>query len=334
MERIRVRRRAAPLQRELTITRTRSSAAITAVAALLAVAAGLVLLFPLLRFFVVASRHVLLSGDGGDDWLYLFYVDTGLAKLTGADPRPFFDAGYFFPTHATSLLFTEHHLGFTALLVPFMDLVPDPIQRISVGTILAIIGGLLGVFAYARHLGADRLAASVATLAFAGSGGFLALMPRPFFWAIGWVPVVAILAVRLVQAPTRGYAVALGLAAAWLGWCSSHLAVMGGLFAALGVGAALFATPSANLPTGRRLAAFALAGLLAALLVAPFAIPQAATLWGTDSTAPSPNKRGKSRRRSASSARRGWERDVGRRTSSRSPRPAAKSSPGCLRGWR
>ena len=280
MERVRVHRRPPPLQRKLTITKPRSSAILTAVVAFTATAAGLVLLFPLLKFFVVASRHVLLSGDGGDDWLYLFYVDVGLAKLSGVDPRSWFDAGYFFPTHAHSLLFTEHHLGFTALLLPFMDLVPDPIQRISVGTVLAIIGGLVGTFAWARHLGADRFASLTATLAFAGSGGFLALMPRPFFWAIGWVPVVAILAVRTARVPSIGRAVALGLAAGWLGWCSSHLAVMGGVFAALSVASVLF-VETQELDLGRRrIIAFATAGVLAALLVAPFAIPQAETLFG------------------------------------------------------
>lgn len=280
MERVRVHRRPPPLQRELTITQSRSSAFLTAVVAFSATAAGLVLLFPLLKFFVVASRNVLLAGDGGDDWLYLFYVDVGLAKLSGADPRSWFDAGYFFPTHTNSLLFTEHHLGFTALLLPFMDLVPDPIQRISVGTVLAIIGGLVGTFAWARHLGADRFASFTATLAFAGSGGFLALMPRPFFWAIGWVPVVAILAVRTARVPSIGRAVALGLSAGWLGWCSSHLAVMGAVFAALSVGGVLLSETRDPALGRRRILAFATAGLLAALLVAPFAIPQAETLFG------------------------------------------------------
>jgi hypothetical protein len=186
-----------------------------------------------------------------------------------------------FRRYATSyLLFTEHHLGFTALLVPFMDLVPDPIQRISVGTISRD---------HRRPARRVRLrSASAPTDSPRASPPSPSRVPadprrscRALLLGDRVGSVVAILAVRLVQAPTRGYAVALGLAAAWLGWRRSHLAVMGGLFAASALGAALFATPSANLPTGRRLAAFALAGLLRARSSsAPFAIPQAATLWG------------------------------------------------------
>ena len=159
-------------------------------------------------------------------------------------------------------------------LLPVWLLVRDEYLTLGIGASLAVILGWVAAYAFARHLGATRLAAIVAAVALGTSGAFHALLIRPFFWPFPLVVLILWATDGICLSPRRAWIAAFALLFGALAWSSGHLTIMG---AALVVAQAGFCF-HARLASPGAWKRLVIAGCAAAILVAIPLVPQAIAL--------------------------------------------------------
>lgn len=223
----------------------------------------------LIEFALFGVKAMLLSGHGEDQWLYVYLLRVEIEKVLGIDAGGVWDGAIFYPLHAKSLLFTEPQWGVSMALLPFWLWCRNEFLTIGIGAVGALLLGWIAAWAFARHLGASRLAAGAAALTLGTSGAFTALLIRPFFWPLPLVILILWLTDRIALDARRRWIAAFALSFGVLAWSSGHLTVMAAALVASQAGFcfhARIATPGA----GRRLiAAAAGAAMLAAIPLVP-----------------------------------------------------------------
>jgi hypothetical protein len=219
----------------------------------------------LIEFALFGVKALLLSGHGEDQWLYVYLLRTEIERVLGIDGGGIWNGWMFYPLHETSLLLTEPQWGVSLALLPFWLLSRDEFLTLGIGATGALLLGWIGAWAFARHLGASRLAAAVAALALGTSGAFTALLIRPFFWPFPLVILILYAADRVALGGGRRWIVAFALLFGALAWSSGHLTVMAIALVAAQVGFVFHARVAAPGAWKRLLAAAAGAAALAAI---------------------------------------------------------------------
>lgn len=208
-------------------------------------------------------------GAGSDMWLF-HWNDWWLRKCLLEGRNPFYTTWMFYP-EGVSLVFHNFAWLNTLVWLPLSSLV-GPIAAYNLIFILNLALGGVGMYALARYLVGDRRAAFLAGLIFAFWPFRLAHFNRPNLISTEWVPLFLLYLMRTIREERKlrdgllaGLFLGLTGLSRWL-----HLA-LAGMLAALYLGYSLLFERQRW--ERRTFAALALAGLVAALIVAPFAAP-------------------------------------------------------------
>ncbi len=194
--------------------------------------AALVVSWPWIKFVVAFGMNAGDMGDGADSMLYGYMLKVECLKLTGVDTSGFFDGGFFFPKHQSSLLYTEPTWATSVVVLPLWLWLEDPFKVIGLAAPLFLCAGWITTYWFLRKLDCSRVGAFFGTASLGLSAAWFGVMPRPFFWPFWLVPLAGGLLIDVVRRSGWIRAAVLGTVVAWLAWSSAHLTVMGGTFLA------------------------------------------------------------------------------------------------------
>jgi hypothetical protein len=229
---------------------------------------------PLVHFLLFQGEELAVSGRGGDTWLYVYMLRVEIEKLLGEGPPGLWNGAFFYPLHEKSLLYTEPQWGVSLALLPVWLVTRDAFLTLGIAAVGAFVAGWIAAFAFARHLGASRVASVVAAVAFGTSSVFLTLLGRTFFWPFALVVMGLWVTDMLCLSPGRLWIAAFALIFGALAWCSGHLTVMGLVFCAMQAAFCFHAGLASPGAAGR----LTVAALSALALIAIPAVPQALAL--------------------------------------------------------
>jgi hypothetical protein len=232
--------------------------------AVLAVGSTTVLMHPL-----VARMDRVGRVNTGDGQLSLWNV-AWVAHTIVANPRRLYDANIFYP-HRGTLAFSEANIGAGLLAVPAWWATKNPYFAHNFAVFVALCLSVGGAYALARYLTGSRAVAVFAALAFTFSPFTYARTAHVQLLMIGGLPWCLLAWHRLVDAPSPGRALALGLALAAQALACAYY----GIFAAFAVGlAVLFYTVARALWRRRAYwGAVLTAAAVSIGLVTPFFLP-------------------------------------------------------------
>lgn len=163
----------------------------------------------------------------GDGQFSLWNV-AWVAHAVVANPRTLYDANIFYP-HRRALAFSEANIGAGLLAVPAWWATRNPYLAHNFAVFVALCLSFGGAYALARYLTGSRAVGVFAALAFTFSPFTYARTAHVQLLMIGGLPWSLLAWHRLVDAPTAGRALALGLALAAQALACAYY----GIFAAL-----------------------------------------------------------------------------------------------------
>ena len=166
--------------------------------------------------------------DSGDGRLSIWNV-AWIAHALTTNPSQVLDANIFHPSrHA--LLYSEANLGAGVLAVPAWLLTSDPYVAHNVVLVITFVLSALAAYALARRLTRSRGASAAAFTPFV----FAHTTHIQLLMTFG-LPLSALAMHRLVDAPSLGRSVALGLALALQGFACAYYGIFAGLLVGAGV---------------------------------------------------------------------------------------------------
>lgn len=205
-----------------------------------------------------------------DDGRWSIWVVSWVAHALTTRPLDVFHANIFFP-HPYALAFSEANLAEGALGVPVWLVTRNPYATHNVVFLLSFVLAFAGMYYLTQYLTGSRMAALVAAVLFAFCPYIFARTAHVQLLFTGGLPLCLLAFHRLVDAPSVGRAVALGLSL----WATALACAYYGIFAGLmvGLGTIVFATSrhvwrSVDYWIGIALAAFVSLGL-----TIPFFLP-------------------------------------------------------------
>ena len=171
--------------------------------------------------------------DSGDGRLSIWNV-AWIAHALTTDPSHVLDANIFYPSrHA--LLYSEANLGAGVLAVPAWLATSDPYVAHNVVFVLTFVLSALAAYALARRLTGSRGASAAAGVAFAFTPFVFAHTAHIQLLMTFGLPLSALAMHRLIDAPSLGRSVALGLALALQGFACAYYGIFAGLLVVGGV---------------------------------------------------------------------------------------------------
>ena len=213
------------------------------------------------------------------DQLLIAWILTSDAQRLARDPLHVFDTNNMHPFRHT-LAYSENLLGLALPVWPVHTLWSNPVLTANLALLVALVASAYGVQLLVHELTGSAAAAVVAaTLA----------TYAPIVWGridqmhvtTGAGTALAFFAmIRVVRTRRWRHGVLLGAVTAWQVWASLHW----GVFLALGLGSAVLALLLIDRETRLALPQLALAGVLAAAITAPLALPYLAVAREMDWT--------------------------------------------------
>lgn len=211
-----------------------------------------------------------LGRTNSDDGRWSIWVVSWVAHALTTQPLAVYDANIFYP-HRNALAFSEANLGAGVIGAPVWALTKNPYTTHNVVVVISFIVSLAGAYYLVRYLTASRHAAAVTGVLYAFCPFVFARTAHIQLLLIGGLPFCMLAFHRLVDRPTVGRAVTLGV----LLWAQALSCAYYGIFAGLmvGLGTLWFATSrrlwkSADYWIGVALAAFVCIGF-----TLPFFVP-------------------------------------------------------------
>ncbi len=206
------------------------------------------------------------TGDG----LWSLWVVSWVAHALTTDPRFLYDANIFYP-HARTLAFSEANIGAGAIGAPIWALTRNPFLTHNFVVIVGFIVSFAGAFYLTRYLTQSRGAAVTAAVMFAFCPFVFARTAHIQLLLIGGLPFCMLAFHRLVDVPTVGRSVALGLVL----WGQALSCAYYGIFAGLmvGLGTLLFAWTRQLWRSRDYWIGIALAAFVSVALTLPFFVP-------------------------------------------------------------
>jgi hypothetical protein len=196
--------------------------------AALAVVSTSVLMHPLVARMGQVGR--VNTGDGQFSLWNVAWV----AHAIVANPQNLYDANIFYP-HRRTLAFSEANIGAGLLAVPAWWATKNPYLAHNFAVFVALCLSVGGAYALGRYLTGSRAAGVFAALAFTFSPFTYARTAHVQLLMIGGLPWSLLAWHRLVDAPTAGRALALGLALAAQALACAYYGIFAGLAMALAV---------------------------------------------------------------------------------------------------
>ncbi len=205
-----------------------------------------------------------------DDGRWSIWVVSWVAHKLTTNPLDVFNANIFYP-HRSALAFSEANLGAGFISAPVWAATKNPYATHNVAFLASFVIAFAGAYYLTRYLTSNRPAAAVAAVMFAFCPYIFARTAHVQLLFIGGLPFCLLAFHRLVDAPSVGRSVTLGV----LLWATALTCAYYGVFAALmvGLGTVVFALSrglwtSMDYWVGIGLAAFTSIGL-----TIPFFLP-------------------------------------------------------------
>jgi hypothetical protein len=186
--------------------------------ALAFVALTVVMTFPL-AFRVGTLGRV----DNGDGQFSIWNV-AWVARTLVVDPRHVFDANIFYP-HRWTLVYSESNLGAGILAIPVYWVTRNPYAAHNVVLLLSFVLSATGAYALVRYLTGDGRAAFIAAIPFAFCPYVFAHTPHIQLLMTAGLPFGLLACHRLVDQPSAGRGVVLGITMALQALCCGYYAV-------------------------------------------------------------------------------------------------------------
>jgi hypothetical protein len=209
------------------------------------------------------------TSDGGDG-LYSVWNVAWVARTLLADPRHLYDANIFFP-HRDTLAYSEANIGAGVIAVPAWWLTRNPYTAHNVALLAAFAGSVLGMWLLVRRLTGDPRAAAVAGVMFAFCPYLQTHTAHIQLLMAGGLPLSMLMFHRLVDAPSRSRAVALGLTLAAQALSCAYYGIFAGLM--VGYGVLVVAALRKSWRNPAYWSAVALAAAVSIVCVLPFFLP-------------------------------------------------------------
>ena len=204
------------------------------------------------------------------DGLYSIWNVAWVAHALVSDPVHLFDANIFYP-HREALAFSEANLVAGVVATPAWLMTRNPYAAQNTALLFAFATSLLGTWLLVRRLVRDSVAAAIGAVLFAFCPYFFSHSAHIQLLMAGGIPLSMLALHRLVDEPSAGRGLVLGLAIAIQALACAYY----GIFAGLMVGyAVLFLATTRRLWRVRSFwLAVAVAALSAAIAVLPFFLP-------------------------------------------------------------
>lgn len=205
-----------------------------------------------------------------NDGRWSLWVVSWVAHALTTDPRQLFQANIFHP-HANTLAYSEANLVAGAIGAPVWYLSRNPYLTHNVVVVLGFILSAAGAYYLARYLTGHRGAAAMAGVMFAFCPFIFARTAHIQLLLTAGLPWCLLAMHRLVDRPTTGRAIVLGLGV----WLQALACAYYGIFAGLAValGAVVYAVSQRTWRLPSYWLRFALAGAVAVGLTVPFFLP-------------------------------------------------------------
>jgi hypothetical protein len=220
--------------------------------------------------FPVAFRLDRVGRVNTDDGRWSIWVVSWVAHKLTSDPLRVFHANIFYP-HKYALAFSEANLGAGAIGAPVWVATRNPYATHNVAFLASYVLALAGGYYLTRHLTGSRHAAAVAGVLFGFCPFIFARTAHVQLLFIGTLPFCLLAFHRLVEAPTVGRSVALGV----LLWATALTCAYYGIFAALmvGLGTIVFGVSRRLLRSRDYWLGIGLAAFVSIGLTVPFFVP-------------------------------------------------------------
>lgn len=205
-----------------------------------------------------------------NDGLWSLWVVAWVSHALTTDPASLYDANIFYP-HRGTLAFSESNIGAGIVGAPVWALSHNPYLTHNVVVVVSFLVSFAGAYYLARYLTASRGAALTAAVMFAFCPFVFARTAHIQLLLIGGIPFAMLAFHRLVDRPTVGRSVALGV----ILWAQALSCAYYGIFAGLmiGFGTLLFAWTRGLWRSRDYWIGIALAAFVSIALTLPFFIP-------------------------------------------------------------
>ncbi|MFH0826369.1 MAG: hypothetical protein V1923_00575 [Candidatus Omnitrophota bacterium] len=182
--------------------------------------------------FYAIARHACIQASPDADWWHVYStLQLQITRLLGLNPGGLWDGGYLFPFHKVSILTTEPAWGVSLMLVPFWLVTSNIFFIVGIAGWVALVLSWIASYWFAKGLGCNRLYAFFAAMTFSLSNASTALISQRYlFWTFFLVPFSGYFLIKLFQTRKFIWGALFGLSYGYLGWCSAHLFLMGGVF--------------------------------------------------------------------------------------------------------
>src|SRR5215204_456156 len=206
---------------------------------------------------------------GFDPFLQI-WLSEWIQHALATDPLRLYRANIFYP-FAQTLAYTDANVPGALLAAPLRFLTGDPLLTNSLLVLATFVIAATGVFALIAYLTANRGAAFIAGLAYA----FLPYR-MVHLWHLNWLegallPWVVLALVRLIDRPSTGHAVALGLLSATLVLTSFYFTIQVALI--VGTIGIVWSVAHSRLPSFEQVRGLAVAGAIALAITVPLYAP-------------------------------------------------------------
>jgi hypothetical protein len=208
--------------------------------------------------------------DSGDGQFSVWNV-AWVARTIVKDPASLYDANIFYPNRG-ALAFSEANIGAGVLAVPFYWLSGgNPYFAHNAVELLSFVLAAAGAYFLIKHLTGHSLASAFAAIAFAFCPFVFSHLPHIQLLFTAGVPFALLATHRLVERPTVGRGVTLGVVLAAQALSCGYYGVFTGLL--VGYAMVFYAISRGMWRNGRFWMVVALAAAIAILTVLPFFLP-------------------------------------------------------------
>ena len=217
------------------------------------------------------ARHIDSIGRvNTDDGRWSIWVVAWVAHALTSDPLNLFHANIFYP-HAATLAYSEANIGAGVMAAPVWAFSKNPYLAHNVVVLLSFVIAFAGAYYLVRYLTGSRPAALVAGVLFAFCPFIFARTAHIQLLLTGGIPFAMLAFHRLVDRPTVGRAVTLGVLICLQSLSCAYYGVF--VILMLGVGVPLFVVTRRLWRARDFLIAIALAAFVSIALTLPFFLP-------------------------------------------------------------
>ena len=235
-----------------------------------AIACGVAFALAVLMTWPLAAGLTRLGRTTTMDGLYGIWNVAWVAHAIVTRPTALFDANVFFP-HRDTLAYSESNLVAGVVAIPAWLITHNAYAAHNTAVLFAFASTFLGTWLLARHLTGHTVAAGVAAILFAFCPFFYSHSAHIQLLMAGGIPLSMLALHRLVDNPTPGRGVVLGIALAGQALACAYYGIFAGLM--VGYGVLFFAVRRHLWRVPGFWTAVVIAAATAGAIVLPFMLP-------------------------------------------------------------